>query len=85
MLVTLCLLLGITPKKVTAEEPVTSNSTTTIDSFTITNAEQTYSPNVNEKNHVVKYTLALSTSGDDGSIKTTTIEVPKTLFNNRSG
>lgn len=85
MLVTLCLLIGVTPKKVTAEEPVTSNSTTTIDSFTITNAEQTYSPNVNEKNHVVKYTLALSTSGDDGSIKTTTIEVPKTLFNNRSG
>ena len=85
MLVTLCLLIGISPKKVTAEEPVTSNSTTTIDSFTITNAEQTYSPNVNEKNHVVKYTLALSTSGDDGSIKSTTIELPKTLFNNRSG
>ena len=40
MLVTLCLLIGITPKKVTAEEPVTSNDTTQITDFSITNAEQ---------------------------------------------
>lgn len=85
MLVTLCLLIGITPKKVTAEEPVTSNDTTQITDFSITNAEQEYSPATNEKNHIVKYTLSLSTSGDDGSIKSTTIELPKTLFNNRSG
>ena len=58
MLVTLCLLIGITPKKVTAEEPVTSNDTTQITDFSITNAEQTYSPVTNEKNHIVKYTLS---------------------------
>ena len=85
MLVTLCLLIGITPRKVTAEGPVTSNDTTQITDFSITNAEQEYSPATNEKNHIVKYTLSLSTSGDDGSIKSTTIELPKTLFNNRSG
>ena len=85
MLVTICLFIGITPRKVTAEEPVTSNDTTQITDFSITNAEQEYSPATNEKNHIVKYTLSLSTSGDDGSIKSTTIELPKTLFNDRSG
>ena len=33
MLVTLCLLIGISPKKVAAEEPVTSNDTTQITDF----------------------------------------------------
>lgn len=81
----MCFVSGFIPKKVVAEEDTTSNSTTSISDFSIQTAETEYSPLENENNHIVKFTLSLTTSGDEKSINSAKIELPKTLFNDRSG
>lgn len=84
-IVAMCFVSGFIPKKVVAEEDTTSNSTTSISDFSIQTAETEYSPLENENNHIVKFTLSLTTSGDEKSVNSAKIELPKTLFNDRSG
>ena len=88
MILTIACLVTFIPNKVTevsGEEPTTSNTTTSISDFSIANAETEYSPSTNESDHIVKYSLTLTTSGDEGSVNSVTFEVPKSLFNDRTG
>ena len=88
MILTIACLVTFIPNKVTevsGEEPTTSNTTTSISDFSIANAETEYSPSTNESDHIVKYSLTLTTSGDEGSVNSVVFEVPKSLFNDRTG
>lgn len=88
MILTIACLVTFIPNKVTevsGEEPTTSNATTSISDFSIANAETEYSPSTNESDHIVKYSLTLTTSGDEGSVNSVVFEVPKSLFNDRTG
>ena len=79
-------LITFVPRKVEAISTiVTSNAHTSISDFSITNAETEYSPIINDRDHIVKYSLSLTTGGDEDTIKSITIEVPKSVFNNRAG